>query len=89
LYTNKPIKIIVQFIHRGVDKLMKSLTFAKGLSALVLAVAAPLAFAQDIPSQTWRWAHFAPPAWGSAQAEQLYAKQIEEKTNGKIKFQFF
>ena len=89
MYTDKPIKTIVQFIHRGVDKLMKSLTLVKGLSALVLAVAAPLAFAQDIPSQTWRWAHFAPPAWGSAQAEQLYAKQIEEKTNGKIKFQFF
>lgn len=68
---------------------MKSNILAKGLSALVLAAAAPLAFAQDIPSQTWRWAHFAPPAWGSAQAELLYAKEIEEKSGGKIKFQFF
>lgn len=68
---------------------MKSHVFTKGLSALLLAAAAPFAFAQDIPNETWRWAHFAPPAWGSAQAEQLYAKQIEEKTGGKIKFQFF
>lgn len=68
---------------------MKPYAFTKGLSALVLSATASFAFAQGIPNETWRWAHFAPPAWGSAQAEQLYAKQIEEKTDGKIKFQFF
>jgi len=62
----------------------------KVLAAATLSALASAAFAQDdIPKQNWRWAHFAPPAWGSAQAEQLYAKVIEEKTNGKIRVKFF
>lgn len=64
-------------------------SFQKNAGAVLLAVLTPLAFAQDIPSQSWRWAHFAPPAWGSAQAEIMFAKEIEAKTNGKIKIQFF
>jgi TRAP-type C4-dicarboxylate transport system substrate-binding protein len=43
----------------------------------------------DIKNMNLRWAHFAPPAWGSAQAEQLFAKEIEKRTNGKVKIQFF
>lgn len=70
---------------------MKPLALSKKLiAATFLAAVSPLAFGQaDIPKQTWRWAHFAPPAWGSAQAEQLFAKQIEEKTGGKIRVRFF
>lgn len=70
---------------------MKSQRLHKKLiAAAVMALVAPLASAQaDIPKQSWRWAHFAPPAWGSAQAEQLFAKEIEQKTDGKIRVRFF
>ena len=43
----------------------------------------------DIPKMTLRWAHFAPDTWGSAQAEALFAKEIEKRTQGKVKIQFF
>lgn len=68
---------------------MKFASLRRGLLA-ALSVALPtMAAAQDIPSATWRFAHFAPPAWGSAQAEQVFAKQIEEQSKGRIKIQFF
>ncbi|WP_157968918.1 C4-dicarboxylate TRAP transporter substrate-binding protein [Tropicimonas sp. IMCC34011] len=53
------------------------------------AVAGPVVAQEDIPEMTLRWAHFAPDAWGSAQAEQLFAKEIEERTDGKVKIRFF
>ncbi|MBM9593867.1 C4-dicarboxylate TRAP transporter substrate-binding protein [Roseitranquillus sediminis] len=62
-----------------------------GAAALVLTGGlGQQAVAQDdIPNMTLRWAHFAPDAWGSAKAEQLFAKEIEERTDGKVKVQFF
>lgn len=70
---------------------MKSKLLASGLAGLLLCMSASPVIAQsdDIQRATWRWAHFAPPAWGSAQAEQLYANEIEKLTDGKVKVQFF
>lgn len=38
---------------------------------------------------TLRWAHFSAEAWGSSQADKLFAKEVEERTNGKVRAQFF
>jgi len=62
----------------------------KGLAVVGAALCGQMAVAQDdIPNMTLRWAHFAPDAWGSAQAEQLFADEIEKRTDGKVKIQFF
>lgn len=45
--------------------------------------------ADAVPKMNMRWAHFAPPTWGSAQAEQLFAKEIENRTGGNVKIRFF
>jgi TRAP-type C4-dicarboxylate transport system substrate-binding protein len=59
------------------------------LAAGAFAVAGPVNAQDDIKRMNLRWAHFAPPAWGSAQAEQMFAKEIEKRTDGKVKIQFF
>jgi TRAP-type C4-dicarboxylate transport system substrate-binding protein len=66
--------------------------FFAGAVALAMGVSglASVASAQeDFKAMNLRWAHFAPPAWGSAQAEQMFAKEIEKRTNGKVKIQFY
>jgi TRAP-type C4-dicarboxylate transport system substrate-binding protein len=71
---------------------MKLLNLASGALALAMSAItfSSAASAQDdIKRMNLRWAHFAPPTWGSAQAEQLFAKEIEKRTNGKVKIQFF
>lgn len=70
----------------GLSKLFSSAA-AFAISALALTGVAKAQ--DDIPNMTLRWAHFAPAAWGSAQAEQLFAKEIEERTGGKVKINFF
>jgi TRAP-type transport system periplasmic protein len=70
---------------------MKKNLFA-GLCAGIAFTLAPLAVqaqSTDIQRMNWRWAHFAPPAWGSAQADQLFAKEVETRTDGRVKTQFF
>lgn len=62
-------------------------TLAAGLTC---AATAPIAAAQDaIPSMNLRWAHFSAEAWGSSQADKLFAKEVEERTGGKVKAQFY
>ncbi len=67
--------------------------FAGIRRALALAAvlgAASVAQAQvAVPKMNLRWAHFAPPSWGSAQAEQLFAKELEARTQGNVKIRFF
>jgi TRAP-type C4-dicarboxylate transport system substrate-binding protein len=61
------------------------------LGALVLgaALGPATSMAQEVPKMNLRWAHFAPQTWGSAQAEQLFAKEIEQRTGGNVKVRFF
>lgn len=50
-----------------------------------LGSAASLAQTPDsVPKMNMRWAHFVPSTWGSAQAEQLFAKEIENRTGGNV-----
>jgi TRAP-type C4-dicarboxylate transport system substrate-binding protein len=70
----------------GISKLASS-AFALTIGAIAMSGAAKAQ--EDIPNMTLRWAHFAPPAWGSAQADALFAKEVEKRTNGKVKIQFF
>jgi len=53
------------------------------------SVGSAVAQSDDIPNMNMRWGHFAPPAWGSAQAEQLFADEVERLTDGKVKMQIF
>ncbi len=59
----------------------------------VLAVSACASFAalaQDaVPKMNFRFAHFGPSTWGSAQADQLFAKELETRTGGNVKTRFF
>lgn len=43
----------------------------------------------EIQSMNLRWAHFAPPTWGAAQADQKFADEITRLTDGKVKIQIF
>jgi TRAP-type C4-dicarboxylate transport system substrate-binding protein len=65
-----------------------------------IACAAAVAFAatqaptyaqaeDEIPRMNLRFAHFAPAAWGSAQADKLFAEEIEKRTDGRVKVQIF
>jgi TRAP-type C4-dicarboxylate transport system substrate-binding protein len=71
---------------------MRVSQIAAGVLALAMSaatIAGSAAAQDDIPNMRLRWAHFAPAAWGSAQAEALFAKEIEKRTGGKVKIQFF
>lgn len=69
---------------------MKTVNLLRGLAVAGAALFGQMVTAQeDIPNMTLRWAHFAPDAWGSAQAEQLFADEIEKRTDGKVKIKFF
>lgn len=66
-----------------------SVFFAGTLFAGAMLFGQTAAAQDDIPEMTLRWAHFAPDAWGSAQAEQLFADEIEKRTDGKVKIEFY
>lgn len=70
----------------NLSKLARS-AFAVTMGAIAMTGAAKAQ--SDIPNMTLRWAHFAPAAWGSAQADALFAKEVEKRTGGKVKIQFF
>lgn len=69
-------------------KLNRGLTAALTLTLALGATCGSLQ-AQEVPKMNLRWAHFAPPTWGSAQAEQLFASEIEKRTGGNVKIRFF
>ncbi len=65
------------------------LSGAAALAFGALAFTGGASAQDDIKAMNLRWAHFAPPQWGSAQAEQMFAKEIEKRTDGKVKIQFY
>lgn len=55
--------------------MIRSSRFAAGELAVAMGALTCAGSAQaqdDLPNMTLRWAHFVPPTWGSAQADQLF-----------------
>lgn len=60
------------------------------LAATALVATSATAVAQDgIPEENWRWAHFSAEAWGSSQADQLFMKEVGDRTDGKVTARFY
>lgn len=72
------------------DSAVRRRTVIATLGAGVGVLATPAVLqAQEIPQMNMRWAHFAPAAWGSCQADQLFADEVQRRTNGRVRIQIF
>lgn len=62
--------------------------FGLALSAAV-TLGGVVAASAEVPQLNLRWAHFAPPTWGAAKADQIFADEIAKRTDGRVKIRIF
>ena len=68
---------------------MKLTRLIAGAAFCVAAFGAVQPASAEDPSGTWRWAHFSAEAWGSSQADKLFAEELKELTDGKLDTRFY
>tara|TARA_B100000378_G_scaffold219393_1_gene182701 strand:- start:67 stop:1095 length:1029 start_codon:yes stop_codon:yes gene_type:complete len=68
---------------------MKLTRLIAGAALCVAAFGAAQPASAEDPSGTWRWAHFSAEAWGSSQADKLFAEELKKLTDGKLDTRFY